>query len=615
MCGIAGWIDFARDLQTESSTVRTMVATLANRGPDAEGVWASRHAVLGYRRLAVIDLPGGAQPMVAEEDGRPLAVIVYNGEVYNFRSVRELLSARGHRFATASDTEVVLRSYLEWGEGCVERLEGMFAFAVWDARSHELFLARDRLGIKPLCYAPRPTGVLFGSEPKALFAHPLVTAAVDREGMAELLGYISTPGNAVYRDLVEVPPGHTVRVRDGQITARRYWSLPAWRHDDDRDTTVATVRRLLDESVAAHLVSDVPLCTLLSGGVDSSAIVALAARTPGGESPRTFAVDFEGHAERFRDDVWHRTPDGPYAALAAKHVGADHEAVVLRNADMVDPLVAAAALYAQDLPRPIPDMDRSLFLLSRAVRERSTVALTGEAADELFGGYRSFHDPSLVTADTFPWVAMGLKVAPSGMGTGLLDPGLLARLDVPGYCRDRYAEAVADVPVADGESDADRLMRRMSYVHLTRWMPLLLDRDDRLSMATGLELRVPFCDHRLMEYVFNVPASMKTVDGVEKALLRDAVADLLPEAVLHRAKSPFPITQDPAYGQIMREQLVGVMGDPTSPVRPLVDQKRVAALLATGEPIPVQGWGDRRNVEMVLQLDAWLRRYRVRLDL
>ena len=615
MCGIAGWVDFDRDLQTESSTVRSMVAALANRGPDAEAVWASRHAVLGYRRLAVIDLPGGNQPMVAQEDGRPLAVVVYNGEIYNFRSLRDRLVARGHRFRTASDTEVVLRAYLEWGERCADQLDGMFAFAVWDVRTRELLLARDRLGIKPLYYAPRPAGLLFGSEPKALFAHPLVEPEVDAEGLAELLGYISTPGNAVYRQLREVPAGHVVRVSAGGTVARRYWSLPVREHTDDTATTVATVRHLLEQAVASHLVSDVPLGTLLSGGLDSSAIVALAARAMNGEAPRTFAVDFDGHADRFQTDVWHQSPDAPYAAMAAKHVGADHEVVTLRSADMVDPVVAAAALRAQDLPRPIPDMDRSLFLLLRAVRERSTVALSGEVADELFGGYRSFHDPNLVAADTFPWVAMGLKVAPHGMGTGLLDPGLLDRVDVPGYCRDRYADAVAEIPALDGESETDRRMRRMSYLHLTRWMPLLLDRDDRLSMATGLELRVPYCDHRLVEYVFNVPSAMKTVDGVEKALLREAVADLLPEAVVRRAKSPFPITQDPAYGQLLRDRLAAVVDDPTSPVRPLLDTGRAGELLSTGEPIPVQGWGDRRNVEMVLELDAWLRHYRVRLAL
>ncbi len=613
MCGIAGWVDFARDMREQASIVRTMVATLANRGPDAEAVWTDSRAALGFRRLAIIDLTHGDQPMVAKEDGRAVATIVYNGEIYNYREVREQLVTRGHRFRTNCDTEVVLRSYLEWGERCVEHLNGMFGFAIWDPRAQHLLLARDRLGIKPLFYAAQGNGVVFGSEVKALLAHPMIEAVIDIEGMAEVLTYIDTPGHAVYKGLNELPPGHVALVRQRGIEIKRYWSLPAREHTDDAATTVATVRELLADSVAAHLMSDVPLCTLLSGGLDSSAIAAFAARA-GAERPRTFAVDFEGHAERFQKDHWHEDTDAPYAADVARHVGTDHQPVVLRSAEMVDPVVAAAALYSQDLPSPIPDMDRSLYLLLRAVRQHSTVALMGEVADELFGGYQSFRDKSLLDTGNFPWVSMGLKVNPRGRSTGLLDPDLVKQLDLPGYSAQRYAEALTEVPVLDGEAADDALMRRVSFLHLTRWLPLLLGRDDRLSMAVGLELRVPYCDYRIVEYAFNIPWAMKTADGHEKSVLRAAVADLLPDSVLQRRKSPFPITQDPGYGELLREQFDAVVTDRNSPVRPLLDEGACTDLFNERRPIEATGWGERRNVEMVLQLDAWLRQYRVRLE-
>ncbi|MFD4143373.1 asparagine synthase (glutamine-hydrolyzing) [Streptomyces sp. NPDC058572] len=614
MCGIAGWVDFDRGLAEEASTVRAMVATLANRGPDDEAVWTDARAALGHRRLAVIDVDGSPQPMVAEEGGRTLAVLVHNGEIYNYRELRSQLESLGHRFRTAGDTEVVLRAYLEWGERCAERLDGMFAFAVWDPRDGKLVLVRDRLGIKPLYYAAAGRGLVFGSEPKALLAHPSVECVVDAEGMAELLAYIATPGHAVYRGMREVPAGHVTVVRDGSVTESRYWTLPHHEHPDDLATTVDTVRGLLQESVASHLVSDVPLCTLLSGGVDSSAIAAFAAMS-GSERPKTFAVDFEGHTERFRKDFWHEDPDAPYAAEVARHVGTDHEPVVLRTSDLADPVVDAAALRAQDLPRPIPDMDRSLYLLLRAVRQRSTVALMGEVADELFGGYQSFRDPTLVDTANFPWVTMGLRVAPHGMSTGLLDPGFLKKIDVPGYSAQRYAETVAEVPRIPGESGQEHTMRVVGHAHLSRWLPLLLSRDDRLSMAVGLELRVPYCDHRLVEYVYNIPWAMKTADGREKSVLRSAVADLLPASVTQRRKSPFPITQDPRYGEVLRARFNAVAGDPSSPVQPLLDSAACTELAKEDRPIAVDGWGERRNVEMVLQLDAWLRHYRVRLDL
>lgn len=613
MCGIAGWVDFARDMREQGSIVRTMVATLANRGPDAEAVWTDQRAALGFRRLAIIDLNHGDQPMVADEQGATLASIVYNGEIYNYREVREQLVVRGHRFRTNCDTEVVLRSYLEWGERCVEHLNGMFGFAVWDPGAQRLMLARDRLGIKPLFYAGLGKGVVFGSEVKALLAHPMIEAVIDLEGMAEVLTYIDTPGHAVYKGLKELPPGHIALVRQRGIEVKRYWSLPATEHTDDVTTTVRTVRELLADSVQAHLMSDVPLCTLLSGGLDSSAIAAFAARA-GAERPRTFAVDFEGHAERFQKDHWHEDTDAPYAADVARHVGTDHQPVVLRSAEMVDPVVAAAALYSQDLPSPIPDMDRSLYLLLRAVRQHSTVALMGEVADELFGGYQSFRDKSLLDTGNFPWVSMGLKVNPRGRSTGLLDPDLVKQIDLPGYSAQRYSEAVTEVPVLDGESTDDALMRRVSFLHLTRWLPLLLGRDDRLSMAVGLELRVPYCDYRIVEYAFNIPWAMKTADGHEKSVLRAAVADLLPDSVLQRRKSPFPITQDPGYGELLREQFDAVVTDRNSPVQPLLDQAACTDLYNERRPIEATGWGERRNVEMVLQLDAWLRQYRVRLE-
>ncbi|WP_326691171.1 MULTISPECIES: asparagine synthase (glutamine-hydrolyzing) [unclassified Streptomyces] len=620
MCGIAGWVDYARDLSEDAAAVRTMVGTLANRGPDDEAVWTDGDIALGHRRLAVIDVADSTQPMTAVEDGRTLAVLAHNGEIYNYRELRAELTSRGHRFRTAGDTEVVLRAYLEWGERCAEHLDGMFAFAVWDPRRRELLLVRDRLGIKPLYYARTPHGLLFGSEPKALLAHPSLECVVDAEGLAELLAYIATPGHAVYRGMRELPAGHVAVLRPGPggaaLSESRYWALPQHEHPDDLETTVATVRGLLQESVAGHLLADVPLCTLLSGGVDSSAIAAFAARSLGdGSRPRTFAVDFEGHTERFRKDFWHEDPDAPYAVEVARHVGADHEPVVLRTSDLADPVVDAAALRSQDLPRPIPDMDRSLYLLLRAVRQRSTVALMGEVADELFGGYQSFRDPTLVDTANFPWVTMGLRVAPHGMSTGLLDPGLLRKIDVPGYSAQRWSETVGEVPDLPGEAETERVMRRVGYAHLTRWLPLLLSRDDRLSMAVGLELRVPYCDHRLVEYVHNIPWAMKTADGREKSVLRSAVADLLPASVTQRRKSPFPITQDPRYGQVLRERFNAVVADPASPVRPLLDGPACAELAGEDRPVAVDGWGERRNVEMVLQLDAWLRHYRVRLDL
>ncbi|MGK5628830.1 asparagine synthase (glutamine-hydrolyzing) [Streptomyces sp. URMC 123] len=618
MCGIAGWIAYDRDLTRERSTLDAMTETMLCRGPDAGGVWLDRHAGLGHRRLAVIDLEGGKQPMTAEGDGRTLLAMTYSGEVYNYRELRTELKGLGHAFRTDSDTEVVLHAYLEWGMDFATRLNGMFAFAIWDPREQELLLVRDRMGIKPLYYYPTSDGVLFGSEPKAILAHPSVRPVVDAEGLAELIAVTKTPGHAVFRGMYEVKPGHIVRVRREGLTHHRYWALEAAEHTDDTETTVRRVRELLDDIVARQLIADVPLCTLLSGGLDSSAITALAARQLGaqGQGPvRSFAVDFARQAENFRPDSLRGTQDTPFAHALAEHAGTDHTDIVLDTADLMNPAHRAAVLTARDLPVGLGEGDTSLYLLFKAIRERSTVALSGESADEVFGGYRWFHDPRAVNADTFPWLADNAVSAFSGAGAdrgrpALIDSALLAKIDLPGYEKARYREALTEVPHLDGDvPPLERRMREVSYLHLTRFVQFLLDRKDRASMAVGLEVRVPFCDHRLVEYVFNTPWAMKTFDGREKSLLRAATRDVLPQSVADRVKSPYPSTQDPQYTTALRGALNEVLADKNAPVHELLDSAAAAEALADES-----GTAFRTGSELVLSLDHWLRRTRPTLE-
>ncbi|WP_437274657.1 asparagine synthase (glutamine-hydrolyzing) [Sorangium sp. So ce375] len=616
MCGIAGWVDYERDLTRERDALRAMTETMRLRGPDDEGSWLAPRAALGHRRLAIIDLEGGHQPMIADQDGAPVAVLIYTGEVYNFRELRGELEARGHRFKTHSDTEVVLRAYLEWGAGFPRRLNGMYAFALWDVRAEELLLVRDRLGIKPLFYQRTGRGVLFGSEPKAILANPLASPVVDVGGLRELLAFVKTPGAAVFRDMREVRPGHVVHVRKDGISERRYWALESRPHEDDLKTTIRTVRELLDDIVARQLISDVPLCSLLSGGLDSSAVTALAQRAltaEGGGPVRSFSVEFAGQAEHFTPDALRGTPDAPYVADVARHVGSDHAEIVLSAAQLADPEIRAAVLRARDVPIAFGDLDTSLYLLFRAIRERSTVALSGESADEVFGGYLWFHDPETVAAETFPWIAMRMKIRGGSAASALFDPALLAQIDLSGHVAARYREALAEVPRLQGEDGAERRMREISYLHLTRFLPILLDRKDRMSMANGLEVRVPFCDHRLVEYVFNAPWSMKTFDGREKSLLRAASEDLLPRSVLDRRKSPYPATQDPAYAQRLRGQVAELLASEDAPVLPLLDMARARAIAA--EPGGSVDEIVRSSMNQILLLNDWLARYQVKLAL
>jgi asparagine synthase (glutamine-hydrolysing) len=610
MCGIAGWISFDRDLTRRHDVLDAMTQTMACRGPDAAGTWVEGPAALGHRRLAVIDIEGGAQPMSVRTPAGEV-VLVYSGEAYNYTELRDELRRAGEQFRTSSDTEVVLRGYLRWGEALADRLNGMYAFAIWDGRTRELVLIRDRLGIKPLYIYQTTDGVLFGSEPKAILANPLARRAVDADGLRELFAFVKTPGHAVWAGMREVEPGTIVTVSAGGVRERRYWRLGTHAHDDNRDASVARVRSLLDDIVRRQLVSDVPRCVLLSGGLDSSTITALAAAAlaEDGERARTFAVDFVGQTEHFRPDALRPTPDTPYAHDVAAHVGSEHTDIVLDHRTLADPEVRRTVIEARDLPTGMGDMDASLYLLCKAIREHSTVALSGESADEIFGGYRQFHDPRVQRALEYPWLVLDeLRFA----GAQFLRPELRSALDIGAYRRAAYEDAIAEVEHLDTETDLEYRMRISSYLHLTRFVRYLLDRKDRMSMAVGLEVRVPFCDHRLVEYVYNAPWALKTYDGREKSLLRGAARDLLPDTVLERVKSPYPSTQDWHYAFDLQQQGRALLEQRGHDVFELVDMAWLNG--ATRADPAAMVMGERQGLEWTLNLATWLDIYKPRLD-
>jgi len=612
MCGITGWVSYESDLTQRNSTVDAMTATMSCRGPDDSGTWLRRHVALGHRRLAIIDLPGGKQPMSVTTPGGAVAM-VYSGETYNFTELKEKLAGLGHRFETDSDTEVVLHGYLEWGDSVVDHLNGMYAFAIWDERDEKLVMIRDRMGIKPFYYYPTPDGVLFGSEPKAILANPLAPKVVDTDGLRELMAFTKAPGWSLWKGMREVEPGGIVTVDRRGVRGRQYWKLDAAQHTDDEETTVARVRELMTDIVHRQLVADVPRCVLLSGGLDSSAITGIAAArlAEQGERLRTFSVDFLGQEENFKPDEMRDTADSPFIRDVAQLVGSAHKDVVLNPAELSDPEVRRTVITARDIPAGLGDMDTSLYLLFKAIRGESTVALSGESADEVFGGYRWFHDGTAKNTETFPWLAFQTALT-SERGMQLTQE-VRDKLDLQSYTADQYATAVAEVDHLDGEGEEDRRMRTFCNLHLTRFVRMLLDRKDRASMAVGLEVRVPFCDHRLVEYVYNTPWSLKTFDGREKSLLRHATKHVLPQSVAQRVKSPYPSTQDPGYAAALQQQAKEVLAERDNPVFTLVDRDWVHGAVemdAAGITPDV-----RHGLDRVLDLYHWFDIYSPEIQL
>ncbi|MFD0588329.1 asparagine synthase (glutamine-hydrolyzing) [Paenibacillus sp. GCM10027627] len=611
MCGITGWIDWNSDLTKESSHLERMTDTLAPRGPDAAGTWISGHCALGHRRLSVMDPENGAQPMI-RYTGDDKYVIVYNGELYNAPELKKELESRGRSFTTTCDTEVLLVAFMEWGRASVERFNGIFAFAIWDTTARELFVARDRLGVKPLFFSQREGLFIFGSEPKCILEHPAVKAEVGAEGLAEIfvIGPARTPGHGVYKDISELRPGQCMVINGAGVKTITYWQLRSQPHEHTVEQTAQHVRELLIDTVERQLISDVPVCTLLSGGLDSSALTTLAVnyyKAGGQGNIHTYSVDYRDNDKHFAAHDFQPGSDAPWIKRMTEHLGTIHHAIQFDTPELV------AALHDATLARDLPgmaDVDASLLLFCHEIKKGATVAISGEAADEIFGGYPWFHRDDALSSNTFPWSLA------TGMRGSLLSPEIAGWIRPEEYIGDRYADAVAEVPHLTGEDEQLKKMRRMSYLNITRFMPTLLDRKDRMSMAAGLEVRVPFCDHRLVEYVWNIPWEIKTAGDREKGILRKALQGLLPDDVLWRKKSPYPKTHNPNYLAAVRGLLLDVLNDPSSPILPLINVKKVRELTESASASSNIPWFGQlmsgpQLFAYLYQVNLWLKRYNV----
>jgi asparagine synthase (glutamine-hydrolysing) len=609
MCGITGWIHYAEQLTDKGSIIEKMARALTNRGPDAEGYWTSDHALLGHRRLIVVDPEGGAQPMTLTH-GAESYVMVYNGELYNTEDIRKDLLAKGHTFHSWSDTEVLLHAYAEWGEQCLERLNGIFAFAVWEEKNERLFLARDRIGVKPLFYSEQGKSFLFASEIKAIFKHPAVLPRLSGDGLAEIfaLGPARTPGHGVIDAISELRPGYCMMVGRNGVRVKQYWSLTSHPHEDSFEQTVLKVKELVYDSVKRQLVSDVPLCVLLSGGLDSSAIAAIAVEVyqkERNEKIRTFSIDYVDNDKNFRPGEFQPNPDAPWVKTVSEFLGTKHMSFFIDTPELTDALFPA--VLARDLPG-MADIDSSLLLFSALIKKQATVGLSGECADEVFGGYPWFYRQA--AKDTFPWSQrLNERVR-------VFSPELMHMIRPYEYVAERYREALDEVPRDLGDTPEENKMRELFYLNLTRWMPTLLDRKDRMSMAAGVELRVPFCDHRLVEYVWNVPWSFKYYNEREKGLLRLALTGLLPEEVLWRKKSPYPKTHNPDYIDALRGLTLRMLDDASSPLHPLISKQNVRELAQSmTRDTNIPWFGQLMNAPQLLayllQIDYWMREYHI----
>src|SRR3989440_7838629 len=558
MCGICGFHEYKTHDRADRHVLGDMLNVIHHRGPDDSGVYFDKDVALGMRRLSIIDLSGGKQP-ISNEDGT--VVTVFNGEIYNYRSLREQLEGGGHILATASDTEVIVHLYEEFGEQCVQHLRGMFGFGVWDKRKRRLLLARDRLGIKPLYYTQAGGRLIFGSEIKAILQHPSVKAVLNTEGLNNFLSlkYVPAP-QTMFEDICALPPGCIPKCDANGVEVRRYWDLSFTNHNDRNvreEEYAEQLEALLRECVRMHLISDVPFGAFLSGGMDSSTIVALMSQFLN-EPVKTYSVGFEGQGEAFSEL--------PYARAVANKFHTDHHEVFIRPSHLID----LAEKVAWHLDQPLAEhATLANYMVAELAARDVKMVLTGEGGDELFSGYARYSGERFSSFfQRIPKAVRSLALAAgsrlpglrrqklalyalsqpeevtrfvnwfplfnSEMKQALLSKDLKASLS--GYDADYvFAQHLAS-------TNATASVNRMLYVDTKLWLPdLLLARGDKMSMAVSLEARVPLLDHKLVEFAASLPLTLKLKGLVRKYLLKKVSQRWLPPEIIHRKKQGFPM--------------------------------------------------------------------------
>lgn len=604
MCGIAGILSKNIDLREREPLIRDISESLKLRGPDGFGEYTKPYVTLIHRRLSVIDPEKGAQPMSFGK-----YVIAYNGEIYNTQEIKNDLLAKGYSFDTQCDTEVVLKAYCEWKEKCCEKLNGIFAFAIWDDGEHSLFVCRDRIGVKPLFYSRKNGVFAFASRIKSLLLIPEISAEVDENGLNEIfmLGPAKPIGSAVFKDISELPPASYMTVKNGNFIIKQYWRLTAMEHTDNEAQTIEKTHFLVTDAIKRQLVSDVPLCTFLSGGLDSSIISEIASREylKHGERLTTYSVDYTDNDKFFKASVFQPNKDSDYINLISDYIKSGHKNIVLDNKAVA--LALKESTEARGLPG-FTDVDSSLMLFCREVKREHTVALSGECADEIFGGYPWYHNKAVLFEDTFPWSRS------TDVRKSILKDGLLKNAD--DFVRSKYLETVSKTDYLESDGKTERRMREMFMLNMDWFMQTLLMRKDAMSMESSLEVRVPFCDYRIAEYAYNMPWSLKSLNGREKGILRKAFENELPEEIVYRKKSPYPKTYNPVYFNEVCRLTREVLADKGCPLYEMLNTKKLEELMENPDALSEPWYGQLMKGPQVLayvvQIYYWIKEYKVK---
>lgn len=615
MCGIVGFVNYKKNISNYKDILSNMNNTLSNRGPDEQGFYIKENVALAHKRLIVIDPEGGKQPMI-EKYSFGEYVIVYNGQIYNTKELRHTLEENGFSFDGHCDTEVLLKSYIYYGNEVAKHLNGIFSFAIWNSQKQELFLARDHFGVKPLYYTQFDNSFIFASEIKAIFKYPGIEKVIDKQGISELFGIgpAHTPGTSIFKNIYEIKPAHFAIYNKSGLHIERYWKLETKEHTDNFEQTCEKVNFLLDDAIQRQLVSDVPLCVMLSGGLDSSIIVAYASnycRKNGLPPLDTYSVDYVDNDKNFVKSDFQPNSDNYYINIMKNKFQTNHHTIVIDTPELADSL--EDAMIARDYPG-MADVDSSFLLFCKNIKKEATVCLSGECSDEIFAGYPWFFREDALNSNTFPWsIALTERQQ-------ILNPDISSKVDLKNYIDYRYNQSLSEIDFIDTDSAETVEKRKITYLTMNWFMQTLLDRSDRTSMYNGLELRVPFCDYRLVQYLWNIPWEIKALNGREKGLLRYVVKDLLPSEIVDRKKSPYPKTHNPTYLKKVKEMLTTIMNKKDAPINNLLNRNYILDILETDGKAFSRPWFGQlmtgpQLMAYLCQVNMWLERYQPKIEI
>jgi len=602
---IAGWIDYSRDIRKDEEVLCSMSKALKKCNFNDDAMYVGINAGLLHRK-SIDD-----KQSVFYEINNEVYVVVYNGELFNKKEVKDELINRGYEFDSDSDIELILKAFVEWEEACCEKLNGVFAFAIWQESKKRLYLVRDRIGVKPLFYYPYNGGIIFASELKALLKHPMIEHAVDEEGLSELLllGPGRTQGCGVIKGVHEILPGEFATFSLDGLNKHKYWDLTACEHEDNLADTIEKTRELLKDSVKRQMETNLPICCMLSGGLDSSIMTKFASEYYKEQNKgqlTTYSVDYTDNAKYFVKSNFQPNMDNEFIDIMIEDVNSNHKNIVLQNEDLAEALYEAAD--ARDLPGMV-DIDSSLLLFSREIKKDFTIGISGECSDEIFAGYPWYHNKEILVKDCFPW-------APSlDLRKYVIKDNVFNTQEE--YVQERYKATVNKTSKLDTDTELDARMREMFRLNFYWFMQTLLDRGDRMSSYYGLEIRMPFCDYRVVEYAYNMPWEYKALNGREKGIVREAMRGILPDEIIDRKKSPYPKTHNPLYLKIVSKKLSDIFERKDKILNELINKEEVKDIINNPDLVKAPWYGQLMRAPQMLayliQLDYWFDKNNVKI--